>query len=206
MPVYPLEIPRGIGFVKARWKLKRHVVVSESPFTGKQQTYEYPYALWMADLTLPKMNRILAGQWISFIAKLHGTRGTFLLANPDYRLQGNATGDINLWSENEIGATRITLETRFVNTQNTFRAGDFIQIGSGGLAKLHMIVDDASTDPEGLVTINIEPGLKVATQARLNVEYITPRGVFRMNANDYSWDTDKHRNYTITFGCMEATT
>ena len=204
MPIYPLEIPAGVGFVKAKWQLNRSVMVSESPFTGKQQTYEYQYALWHATLTLPKMNRLLAGRWIAFISKLRGRRGTFLLANPDYRLQGNATGDMHTYSQNKIGDTSITLQTGHFGIENTFRAGDFIQIGSAGLAKMYMIVDDASTDAQGFVSINIEPGLKAAIHNQLSINYETPRGVFRMNANNLAWDTDKNRNYSITFSCTEV--
>ena len=204
MPAYPLGIPEGIGFTRAKWGLRRSVAISESPFTGKQQTYEYPYALWWATLTLPPMNELLAGRWVAFIMKLHGRRGTFLLRNPDYRLKGAASGRHTLLNDIEIGANSIVLQTPFPNIRNTYRAGDFIQVGSGGLAKLYMVADDANTSASGSVSINIEPSVKAGASAGSVVEYENPHGVFRMDKSDLQWDTNKNRIYNISFGCTEA--
>ena len=205
MPDYPINIPEGVGFSKAKWGMRRSVVISESPFTGKQQTYEYPYALWAATLTVPPMNRVLAGKWIAFITKLHGRRGTFLLGNPDHSPKGSARGEHELATSIEFGDNTIDIRTNFPNAQNTYRAGDFIQIGGGAAAKLYMITDDANTGIDGVVSVNIEPSVKAAVSAGAEVEYINPRGVFRMDKNDLQWDSDRNRNYSITFGCTEVT-
>ena len=204
MPVYPLGIPEGIGFSKAKWGLKRSVAISESPFTGKQQTYQYQYALWTATLSLPPMNNILAGRWTAFIIKLQGRRGTFLLGNPDYKLKGAASDKHVLATDIEVGANSISLRTLYPRTPNTYRAGDFIQIGAGATANLYMVTDDANTSQNKIVSINIEPSIRAAASAETEINYTNPKAVFRMDKNDITWDTDKNRIYTITFSCTEA--
>ena len=64
-PTYPLTLPTA-AFSKARWTLKRATALSESPFTGQQQVFDYGYALWTATLTLPPMMREQAANWGGF--------------------------------------------------------------------------------------------------------------------------------------------
>lgn len=203
-PSYPLTPPSTPAYKDAKWSLVRKASVSESPFTGAQQIYEYNYALWSATLTLPPMKRSQAAEWEAFLMKLHGRLGTFVLENPDYTLRGTASGNITTGADVAVGDHTITLSTTQNSQANIFRAGDYFQIGTGGSAKLHMIVDDASTDSSGNVDVNIEPAIKVALNSGQVIEYTNPKGVFRMQSNDLGWDTNEVSVYGISFACMEA--
>jgi len=205
-PTYPLTLPSAPGFTDANWKLVRKVAVGESPFTGAQQTHEYDYALWSATLALPPMKRPQAAEWAAFMLKLHGRRGTFTLGDPDAKApRGSISGSVTLGANISIGDYTITLTTASASTAGLFKAGDYIQIGSGATAKLHMIVDDAGTsDGSGDVDVNIEPAIKVAATAGDSVVYTNPVGVFRMETNELGWDADSVSKYGITFACKEA--
>ena len=204
-PSYPLTLPSAPAFQKARWSLKRVTAVSESPFTGQQQVYDYGYAPWTATLSLPPMLRADAANWEAFMMKLHGRVGTFLLFDPDAKApQGGVTTSATLEGAVAIGDFTIGIDTNNANMTNVFKAGDYIQIGSAAAAKLYMIVDNANSNSSGVATVNIEPPIKVAASDGAAVDYTSAVGVFRMDTADLGWDTDEVSKFGITFSCTEA--
>ena len=204
-PSYPLSLPTTPDFTKAKWGLNRRVGVSESPFTGAQQTYEYSYALWSATLSLPPMKRTQAAEWEAFLLKLRGRRGTFLLGNPDAKTpRGSVTGSITLYTAASVGDDSLVIQSNQNSTVGIFKAGDYLQLGGSGTAKLYAVVDDASSNASGVVTVNIEPALKVAASSGAAVTYTNPKGVFRMQTSELGWDTDEVSTYGISFACLEA--
>lgn len=204
-PSYPLTLPSAPAFSKARWSLKRVTAVSESPFTGQQQVFDYGYALWTANLSLPPMLRPDAANWEAFMMKLHGRVGTFLLYDPDARLpQGGVNTTATLEGAVAVGDFTIGIDTNNANMTNVFKAGDYIQIGSAAAAKLYMIVDNANSNGSGVATVNIEPPIKVAASDGAAVDYTSAVGVFRMDSPDLGWDTDQVSKFGITFSCTEA--
>lgn len=204
-PTYPLSLPSAPAFQTAKWGLNRRIGVSESPFTGNTQTYEYDYALWSATLKLPQMKRGQAAAWEAFLMKLHGQRGTFLLGNPDASSpRGDISGAVTLASNASVGDFTISLSTTLNSQVNIFRAGDYIQLGTAGTSKLYVIVDDATSDSSGDVDVNVEPAIKTAASSGDTVVYSNPKGVFRMSTSELGWDTDEVSTYGISFSCMEA--
>ncbi len=204
-PTYPLTLPTTPAFSKARWSLKRVTAVSESPFTGQQQVFDYGYALWQAVLTLPPMMRSDAANWEAFMMKLHGRKGTFLLGDPDAKvIQGGANTTATLNADIAVGDFVVPINTNNVNMTNVFKAGDYIQIGSAAAAKLYMIVDNATSNSSGVASVNVEPAVKTAASSGASVDYTAAQGVFRMDTADLGWDTNEVSRYGITFSCTEA--
>lgn len=204
-PTYPLTVPSSPYYQKSTWALQRKTAISVSPFSGAQQVYEYDYALWSATLTLPPMKRSDAANWQAFILKLHGRKGTFLLGDPDARTpRGTISGAVTLGANASVGDFTISISTSQNNLVNAFRAGDYIQLGSGGTSKLYMIVDDVTTDGSGDADINIEPAIKTAATSGATVTYTNPKGLFRMENPQIDWDADEVSKYGIAFDAMEA--
>ena len=204
-PTYPLTLPTAPAFTTARWSLKRATAMSESPFTGQQQVFDYGFALWTATLTLPPMMREQAANWEAFMMKLHGRKGTFLLGDPDAKtIQGGANTSATLNGAISVGDFTISINTNNANMTNVFKAGDYIQIGTAGAAKLYMIVDNATSNSAGIASVNIEPAIKVAASDAAAVDYTAAQGVFRMDSADLGWDTNEVSRYGITFSCTEA--
>ena len=128
-----------------------------------------------------------------------------MIGDPDARTpRGNISGSVTLGSNASIGDYTVTLATSQTSQVNVFRAGDYIQFGSGATSKLHMIVDDANSDSSGNVNVNIEPAIKTAVSSGQTVVYSNPRGVFRMVNPEISWDADELSKYGISFVIMEA--
>ena len=204
-PTYPLTLPTAPAFTRSRWTLKRATAMSESPFTGQQQVFDYGYALWTATLSLPPMMREQAAEWEAFMMKLHGRKGTFLLGDPDAKtIQGGATTSATLNGAISVGDFTISINTNNANMTNLFKAGDYIQIGTAGAAKLYMIVDNATSNSSGIASVNIEPAIKTAASDGAAIDYTAAQGVFRMDTADLGWDTNEVSRYGITFSCTEA--
>lgn len=204
-PTYPLAHPTDVGFTKSKFSIARAVAVAESPFTGAQQVHEYDRATWKATVTLPPMKRDVAAKWLAFFMKLHGRKGTFLLGDPDCKTaQGNITGSVTLGADIGIGDYDISLATTANNITDAFKAGDYIQIDTGGSSKLHMIVEDADTNGTGEATVTVEPPIKVARNLGTTVTYAGAQGLFRMDVSELGWDADFMSRFGITFSCSEA--
>jgi len=205
-PTYPLTLPTSPGFTTARWGLESRASVSTSPFTGNQQVAEFDYALWTVDLQLPPMKRAAAVEWQAFLLQLHGKRGTFLLGDPDAATpRGAASGTVTLASAVNEDDYQVDLNTTTqASTTGFLKKGDWIQIGGGSSAKLHMVMADANTDSSGDCTVTIEPKAKAAFTAATAVTVSAAKGVFRLTANEVYWDTNVVSNYGITIACREA--
>ena len=193
---YPLTPPSSPGYTQQSWSLTRGVGISESPFTGVQQAVEFDYAKWKAVLSLPPMHRSTASAWISFLTKLHGRRGTFLLGDSDAKQpQNSISGTVTVNSNASVGATNLS-----ISGTTAFKQGDYIQIGSASSSKLYLIV----ADQDGGSTVQIEPKLKTAAPNGTAVTYSNPKGIFRMDSNSASWETNNISKYGISFSCSEA--
>lgn len=206
-PTYPLTMPTSPAFTDTKFSLQRQVGINSSPFTGNQQVYEHSMALWKAVVTLPPMKRDQAGQWHSFFMKLHGIRGTFLLGDQDGKnplgaISTSATVTIN--TGQSIGDYQVALTGVGASVSNVFKEGDYIQIGTGANAKLHMIVANANSDGSGNVTVNVEPSLKVAHTQGTSVVITNTKGLFRMDNNELGWSANRVSVYGLSFSCTEV--
>tara|TARA_R100000773_G_C4220566_1_gene119282 strand:- start:733 stop:1329 length:597 start_codon:yes stop_codon:yes gene_type:complete len=193
---YPLTPPSSPQYVTQQWSIIRGVGISESPFTGVQQTVEFDLAKWKAVLSLPPMKRSQAHEWVSFLVKLHGRRGTFFLSDNDARApQNSISGSVTVTNAASAGDIVLTL-----TGTTAFSAGDYVQIGTGSSSRLHMVVADQS----GGSTIQIEPKLKSSVAQGTTITYTNPKGIFRMDSNELMWDTNAVSAYGISFSCSEV--
>lgn len=204
-PSYPLTLPTTPAFKASEFGLKRTVGFSESIFSGQQKVYEYDGTLWQGVFTLPPMNRASAASWQAWSMKLHGKKGTFLIGDPDGKNpRGSISGAVTVDGDHSVGAYDIDLSTSQNSESGQFKAGDYIQFGSGATSKLHMIVDDASSDSSGDTTVTIEPPLKSALTDGESVTYVNAKGVFRITTNEVNWSADHMSVYGMSFSAIEA--
>tara|TARA_R100001086_G_scaffold202280_1_gene118407 strand:+ start:1881 stop:2504 length:624 start_codon:yes stop_codon:yes gene_type:complete len=201
---YPISYPTAPNYSESRFQLERLTGVTESPFTGSQQTFSYEkFSKWSAVLTLPPMKRAQAAEWQAFFLKLRGRHGTFSLGDPDATSpQGAVAGTIlvNNGSGYTAGTTTIATDG-YTNADSTvvFKAGDYIQIGT----TLHQIVNDA-TCTSGAANLDFEPALKSSVADDAAITYTNPKGIFRLDSNQVGWDANKASTYGFTFACSEA--
>ncbi len=204
-PSYPLSLPSTPNFSQSTFEMVRKTGYTESPFTGKQQVHEYPYALWRATLTLPPIRRSDWNNWAVFVLQMRGRRGTFLLGDPDYTFSGTATASsgnaIQTSSPRTAGQNTILCDG-MVNG-GTINKGDYAQVGDDGSNHLYLVTSNATVS-NGVALINIEPSLRVDVAVNTNVKFAGAKGIFRMDADAYGWEANAVSTYGFTFSCTQA--
>lgn len=201
---YPLALPTVTGLAKIRISANNVVGVSMSPFTAKQQVYKYTGQFWEAEISLPPMKRADAEYWISFLLKLNGSYGTFLLGDPNgATARGVATGTPLVKGASQTGNELVT-DGWTTSTTGILKAGDYIQLGTGSSAKLHKVLDDVNSDSSGNATITIWPDLRSAPSDNAAITVSGAKGVFRLSTNQSDWDVNEASIYGMTFPAREA--
>ena len=204
-PSYPLILPTSpSNFVTSEWSIKRTVAVATSPFTYGSQSADFGGSQWATTVKLPPMKREDAVAWQVFFMQLHGRMGTFKLGDPDSKtIRGGLNSTINVNGAFAVGAYSIGIENATASTV-IFKAGDYIQFGSGATQKLHMITANCTSNGSGIATVEIEPPLKTALVNDSSISYTNTQAIMRMDSNELTWNADKVSLYGIAFSCSEA--
>lgn len=201
---YPLSIPTNKGIARVRLTANNVVGMSQSPFTAKQQVYKYTGQFWEAEVSLPPMKRADAEYWISFLLKLNGSYGTFLLGDPNGgTARGIATGTPLVNGASQTGQDLIT-DGWTPSQTGILKAGDYIQLGSGATARLYKVLDDVNSDSGGNATLTLWPDLRTAPSDNAAITVSNPKGNFRLVSSDQSWSIDEAAFYGLTFAAREA--
>ena len=201
---YPLSLPTASGIMRVRFAANDVVGVVQSPFTASQQVYRYTGQFWEADITLPPMKRADAEYWISFLLKLNGPFGTFLLGDPNgATARGVATGTPLVNGGSQTGNELVT-DGWTTSTTGILKAGDYIQLGSAATSRLYKVLDDVNSDGSGNATLTLWPDLRSAPSDNAAITVASPKGVFRMTSTQTSWDINEATIYGLTFGAREA--
>lgn len=201
---FPLSLPSNRQIAQVRLSTTNAVGYSQSPFNAKQQVYKYSAQFWEADIMLRPMNRDEAEYWISFLLKLNGQYGTFLLGDPNGAIpRGIATGTPLVKGSGQTGNELIT-DGWTINKTGILKAGDYIQLGTGATSRLHKVLDDVNSDSSGNATLTLYPDLREAPTDNSAIVVNGAKGVFRLSASQSSWDIKEAQIYGITFGAREA--
>lgn len=189
---YPLNTPTTIGIESISLRAVNAVSTSQSPFTYKQQVVDFGGQRWEASVSIPSVRRDLAADWKAMLVALKGPVGTFLLGDPDYVTpRGNATSCVVTGSAGDSSVT--------VVMTGTLKAGDYIQLGSGGSSRLHQVLVDQTGDG----TLEIWPSLrKEYTDETANLD--SPKGVFRLKQSMSEWSINNASAYGISFEAIEV--
>ena len=202
-PSYPLTFPTVSGVQTQSFSLVRNVAVSTSPFTGQDQVFQHEGEFWATQIKFPPMLKDKAATIIAFLLQLRGRRGTFKLGDQDRTtIQGVATGTIRVNGASQTG-NQVALDGFANSTNNVFKAGDYIQIGSF----LYMVTEDVNSNSSGEANVKIEPSLRQGIETIADdatVTYSNTTTLFRLDSNETGWDTDQVSKYGISLSATEA--
>lgn len=200
---YPLDFPsQCVSQITIR--AKNIVGFSSSPFTGQQQVYKHQGQWWEAEMTFPPMKRENAEEVASFLMKLNGRYGTFLMGDPaNTSPRGIATGTPLVNGSGQTGNELIT-DGWTPDTANIMMAGDWIQLGAGATSRLYKVLDDVNSDGTGTATLTLFPSLRSSPADNSTVVIQNPVGQWRLSTNDIDYTIQTGQFYGITLACMEA--
>jgi hypothetical protein len=177
------------------------VGMSVSPFTAQQQVQEWSGQMWKAQVTLPRMTRAQAANWIATLVSLRGMAGTFMLGDPSAKVPRGANAGTPVINGNNNGGSSVSIKGWTPNTQNVLLPYDWIQLPDN---HLHMILGGENADAGGIAAFDIWPDLRSPFLDGQPVITANAQGVFRLASNEQSWDIDEAITYGLQFNCMEA--
>lgn len=200
---YPLTFP-DIGIRSINIRAITVVGASVSPFTGQQQVYKHQGQWWEMEVSMPAMKRDEAEQVASFLLKMNGKYGTFLLGDKaNTAPRGIGTGSPLVKGGSQTGDQLLT-DGWTSSTTGILKAGDWIQVGSGSSTRLHKVLDDVNSDGSGNATLNIFPNIRTSPADNTVITVNSPKGIWRLSSNETDFSIDEASIYGITFACVEA--
>ena len=200
-----IEVPEFLRLSTVTMTLVKAVGISKSPFTFQETAYEWDGEQWLIDIVIPPItDRRLAGKYKAFLLKLRGEVNNFLLGDPSCSTPlGVATG---IPLVNGGGQTGNTLSTKgwTPSIDGILLEGDYIQIGTGLNARLHMVVSDVNSDGSGNASISVIPSLRYSPADNAQIIVNSPKGVFKFDSSDVSWSADPSNIYTFSLTAREV--
>lgn len=200
---YPISFPSQC--VREITIRSRNIVgISSSPFTGQQQVYKHQGEWWEAELSFPPMKRNNAEEVSTFLLKLSGMHGTFLMGDPaNTSPRGVGTGTPLVQGSGQTGNELVTYGWT-PNTTNILMAGDWIQLGSGATSRLHKVLDNVNSDALGSATLTLFPSLRSSPTDNAFIITTNTVGQWRLSTNDIEYNIQPGLFYGISLACMEA--
>lgn len=205
--VYPITLPTVSGIRSVNLRAKSAVGISRSPFTFKEQVFSHGGQMLEAEITLPPMSRTEGEQWVSFLIKLKGMQGTFLLGDPSgATARGSASSAAGTPVVSGAGQTgdSLTISGAPNSATGYLLAGDYIQLGTGSSSTLHKVLNDVDTSASGIGFIDLFPAIRTAPADGAGVTVSNAKGVFRLASNETNWSINEVVNFGITFAAIEA--
>jgi len=204
---YPLTFPTQTGIAAVEITATDIVSISESPFTLAQQVVRHAGARWSATIRIPPVKRSDSEYWNSFLLRLRGQFGTFLLGDPNAATpRGSAAAAAGTPVVNGASQTgnELAIDGLPTSAVGYLRAGDYIQLGSAASARLYKVLEDVDTNASGEATLNLWPDLRSSPADGATVVVSGAKGVFRLASNDATWTINNAGFYSISFAAVEA--
>jgi hypothetical protein len=201
---FPLSLPTG-GWLKAIFNAENVIGLSKSPFTLQAQTYQWPGEMWLVDVSLPPMDQETAETWVNWQVSMRGQLGTVYIGDPTHTApRGVATGTPVVNGAQSAGSNTLATKGWTHGVTGIWKAGDFIQVGTGTQQRIYKVLTDANSDGSGLATFDIFPVLREGVSDNQPITITNCMGTFRLQLNTRKWTVDAARNYGIDFTCEEA--
>lgn len=198
---FPLTLPINIGTRNVSLKYETSVSVFKNPYNLRSTTYVHDGQQWIAEISMPMMNRDLAEEWTTFLLSLNGVEGTFWLWDTTVtEPRGVATGAPLVKGAGQTGQELLT-DGWTPSTVNILRKGDYLQIGTS----LYKLLKDVDSDGSGNATLDIFPKLREAYADNTSIIVDSPKGLFRLSTNNVTvHEIAPDKNYSISFTAVEA--
>lgn len=176
-----------------------------SPFTYSEQSFLWGGEQWRIDFSVPPItSREEYSKWMAFGASLRGSYNYFLLGDPMATSPlGVGTGTPVVNAGGQTGNT-LTTDGWTAGVSGILKAGDYFQLGSGTSSRLYMLTQDADSDSAGAATLNFVPALRSSPALNAPLVINSPKGLFRMDANSFSFSVTPAPFYSFAFSAVEV--
>lgn len=206
---YPIEFPMDdtIGFTNFSLQLDFAQATSESPFTLREQIFDYEAERWMLNVQYRPLRASEASEAKrirAFILSLRGRVGTFKVGDPlNATPAGNVGSNLQVLGSPIKGSYSLSVKNLPVGAgglNGSIKAGDDLEINS----YLYTVLKDVSANGSGQATIDILPSLRTDLTDGTPIITTNPKGLFRLDDVRAGWSGTTERFYTIQFTGLEA--
>lgn len=153
---------------------------------------------------IPPLPRGSAEDWVAFLMKMKGQRGTFLMGDPAGKTGRGALSGTPLVNGGGQTGNTLNIDGCGANVSFWVRVGDYIQLGTGANARLHKVLNNETSNASGQVTLDIWPDLRTSPADNSAVIVSNTVGLWRLSSNQVDWDINAASFYGIQFDCEEA--
>ena len=203
---YPLTLPSSIRFTSSNWVSVDVTSEMTSPFTGDSNVIVWDAQWWECTLTSIPLLPEDAQTITAFLRKLRGKSGTFYMGDPlrtvPYGSAASAPGTPLVNGANQSGDT-LVIDGAPASATNYLKAGDLISLGTGSAMRAYEVLDNASSDGSGNVTLTIWPNLRASPANNEAVTVTAVKSVFSRKS-DVIESPYSNRFITISFDVKEA--
>ena len=204
----PQGKPRRQWFRSVEFNIEDAIALSKSIYTGGTQSFEWPGAEELyGTCELPPMVSANADLWRAFLMQCRGMLHPFRLGDPlkqhpTGRIDGHSSPvcDTAASSSANLPMSKL-LQVRGLkpSVYGLMKAGDALEFAY----RLHWLLDDLSSDPDGRATAEIWPSIREQPADGAPVIVNQPRGLFRLASNKRTWSYDFTRLSSMSVPVME---
>ena len=141
---------------------------------------------WRLSMASPSVLTLADGAvWESVLLRLRG-RVNHLSAWDAYKPAplGTMRGTMTLSGSHSAGAVAVTVTAGSGQASRTLLAGDWLQIGTGlGTSQLVKVMADATANGSGVISLTVEPPLRIAFSGGTAVTWDKPLGYYKQTSN-----------------------
>lgn len=167
-----LDWPADLRPTGMTWGIEYNNRSFTSTLSNAQQVVSYPGAYWQCQLTFGVLTRQQERVLTSTLGALQGMAGTIKV--PAFTRRGRPNIGSPLVSA--AGAQATSMQIKGVTPGvKAFSFGDYITVGD----QLFEIIQDATADSSGNVTVQLNKRIRVTIPANVAVEYRNPYAVMR---------------------------
>lgn len=187
----------GLLVARITMGIRRFDIHEMSAETGDSADRILGVPRWLLTINSPDaIDAAAMDLWRQILVKLRG-RTNFLSAwdvgRPEPR--GTMRGSMTLSGAIVKGASSMTIGTGGAGggqAGTTLKAGDWLQIGSGLTGQLVMVVDDATADGAGAITVNFEHPVRLLAgyAGGTTVTWDKSLGHYKMTSETAQWTMD----------------
>ena len=194
-------VPNVTAPSSIEWDPQEAVAITQSPFTGQTQTFDWQSSWLQGRVSFPPMTRYASDMWSSFIMQCRGQSKAFMLGDPKAKLpKGCAMGSPVVNGASQTGYSVITRNWS-ASVTSLLLAGDYIQIGY----RMYKVLDNVTSDSSGNATLNIWPNLRDLPADGTTIQTRNCKGLFRLKSNNGNKFSINPSSYGFTgFEIVEA--
>lgn len=182
-----ITYPDSLLAAKLRWGQMPRDASFQSSFGS--QSVETALPLLKATVTPKRFNHQQYAEWETLLLKLQGRKNQLALWNLARPApQGTMRGAMTLNVAVAQGSSSLTITAGAGQAATTLLAGDLLGLGSGTTQQVVKVLDNATADAGGIITVAIDSALRNAFIIGAAVTWDKPKALFRRRTSETNID------------------